>query len=147
MYNNNYYQSPKGMMMPNNSMYQQPMYQPMYQMSTSQSNNGGLLGKMVDSIEVVKSLDIPLDGSTSFFPIADGSSIVTKQLQNDGTSKITIYKPIEEEKESVNYITQEELDKSLRSIDLSELDDLKEELKELRRDFKEIQKKIKSKGD
>ncbi|HJG96258.1 MAG TPA: hypothetical protein K8V90_04045, partial [Romboutsia timonensis] len=54
-----------------------------------------LQGKSIDNLEVVKAMDIPLDGSISYFPLVDGSAIVTKQLQQDGTSKITIYKPIE----------------------------------------------------
>lgn len=41
----------------------------------------GLQGKLVDSIEVVRALDIPLDGSTSYFALTDGSAIVTKQLR------------------------------------------------------------------
>ena len=51
----------------------------------------GLQGKSVDNLEVVKSTDIPLDGSKSYFPLTDGSMIATKQLQSDGTSKIVIY--------------------------------------------------------
>ena len=63
-----------------------------------------LLGKSVDSIDVVKAMDIPLDGTVSYFPLTDGSAIVTKKLQSDGTSKTTIYRPVEEEnKTSINY--------------------------------------------
>lgn len=54
----------------------------------------GLQGKSVDSIDVVKAMDIPLDGSISYFPLADGSAIVSKQLQMDGTSKTIIYEPV-----------------------------------------------------
>ena len=80
------------------SMYsipQQPMQQPMQQQPII--NNIGLQGKSVDSIDVVKAMDINLDGSVSYFPLTDGSAIVTKQLQMDGTSKTVIYKPIKEE--------------------------------------------------
>ena len=56
-----------------------------------------LCGKQVDSIDVVKAIDIPLDGSISYFPLTNGSAIVTKQLQQDGTSKITVYEPKSEE--------------------------------------------------
>ena len=121
---------------------QQPMmttYQPPIQMTKPTT----LLGKSVDSIDVVKAMDIPLDGSVSYFPLTDGTAIVTKQLQTDGTSKTIVYKPVEDEKTVVKYITQEELEKSLKSIDLSELDDLKDEFKELRGELKDIQKKIK----
>lgn len=48
-------------------------------------------GKAVDSIDVVKAMDVPLDGSVTYFPKTDGSAIFTKQLLADGTSKINIY--------------------------------------------------------
>lgn len=143
MYNNNY-----------NPYYVQPRFQSMeqpnmaqYVPTTSVPNRSLLNGKSVDSIDVVKAMDIPLDGSISYFPLMDGSAIVTKQLQSDGTSKTVVYKPVDEDKTVVKYITQEELDKSLKSIDLSDLDDLKDEFKELRSELKDIQKKLKSKGD
>ena len=65
--------------------YQQPA-QPYPQQNVLQ-------GKSVDNLEVVKAMDIPLDGSISYFPIADGTAIVTKQLQRDGTSRVIVYKP------------------------------------------------------
>lgn len=69
-------------------------------------------GKIVDSIDVVKAMDITLDGSTHYFPLIDGSAIVTKQLGLDGVSKITVYKPVEEtKKEEPKYVTVEEFDK------------------------------------
>ena len=108
----------------------------------------GLQGKSVDSIEVVKAMDIPLDGSISYFPIADGTAIVTKQLQQDGSSKTIIYKPVDEEKENKtapNYVTIDELNKAISDIDLSEIWDLKEQIQDLKKQIKEIMKK--SKGD
>ena len=68
-------------------------YQPPLQLTKPTT----LLGKSVDNIDVVKATDIPLDGSISYFPLTDGSAIVTKQLQMDGTSKTIIYKPVKEE--------------------------------------------------
>ena len=83
--------------MPQQPIYQQPVSQIMQQPSS------GIQGKSVDSIEVVRAMDIPLDGSISYFPLADGSAIVSKQLQQDGTSKTIIYpfknyQPKQEEK-------------------------------------------------
>lgn len=108
----------------------------------------GLQGKSVDSIDVVKAMDIPLDGSISYFPITDGTAIVTKQLQTDGSSKTIVYKPVDEEKENktaLNYVTIDELNKAISDIDLSEIWDLKEQIQDLKRQIKEIMKK--SKGD
>lgn len=105
----------------------------------------GLLGKSVDSVDVVKAMDIPLDGSISYFPLTDGSAIVTKQLQADGTSKTIIYKPVEEEKkEAPNYITNEQLEKTLKKIDITEL---QEEIKEIKKEIKDIKKEMKNKED
>lgn len=78
----------------------------------------GLLGKSVDSLEVVKAMDIPLDGSISYFPLTDGSAIVTKQLRIDGTSKTIIYKPVtEEEKEEPKYVTVDEFNKVIKKLE------------------------------
>ena len=144
MYNNYgfnpYYQTPRY-----NTMPQQPMEQTIQQpLQTSAIPSRNILnGKQVDSVDVVKAMDIPLDGSVSYFPLADGSAIVTKQLQTDGTSKTIVFKPVEEEKATVKYITQEELKKSLNAIDLSEIDDLKEELEEIKKELKALKKKEK----
>lgn len=124
----------------------QPM-QPI-QPITPVANPIGIQGKVVDSIEVVKATDIPLDGSTSYFPLTDGSAIVTKQLQADGTSKTVVYKPTDEEKyEAPKYVTFDELQKALDGIDFSEsIDKLKDKFDDLREEFKEF-KKSKKKDD
>ena len=86
------------------------------------------------------------DGSISYFPIADGSAIVTKQLQADGTSKITVYKPMEE-KESIKYATLDDIDKKIEKIDLSSIDDLRDELDEFRKELKDIKNRLKNKKE
>lgn len=112
----------------------------------------GLQGKLVDSIEVVRAIDIPLDGSTSFFPLADGSAIVTKQLQADGTSKTVVYKPIQEseiKKDTPKYITEKELQEMLKE-EPKDIKELKEEMKTMKRQLRDITddlKDIKKKGD
>lgn len=50
-----------------------------------------LQGRMVESREVVKVIDAPLDGSIIYLPQTDGNAIYTKQLQKDGTSKTIVY--------------------------------------------------------
>lgn len=100
----------------------------------------GLQGKSVDSVEVVKAMDIPLDGSISYFPILDGSAIVTKQLQQDGTSKTIIYKPADGEKEpeQPKWITQEQMDEAMKS-QVNDLKQLREEVKNVRRQLRTLQ--------
>lgn len=92
-------------------------------------------GKSVDSLEVVKAMDIPLDGTVSYFPLTDGTAIVSKQLQADGTSKTIIYKPVEDEKEAIKYITIDELEDVLNDVQ-----DLKDELKDIKKEFKKKSK-------
>lgn len=141
MFNNNY----------NNPYYMQPQaYRPTItpqpqQLYTPQPVQG-LQGKSVDSLEVIKAMDIPLDGSTSYFPLIDGSAIVTKQLQQDGTSKITIYKPIEaEEAITTKYVTTEELENKINGIKYVTLEDLENKIKEIKiPDTKSLQDDIKS---
>lgn len=140
MYNNPYFnQQQRYQPMP---MANQPMQQPTYMQPIVQPTQPiGLLGKIVDSIDVVKSMDIPLDGSISYFPLADGTAIVSKQLQTDGTSKTTVYKPVtEEQKELPKYVTLEEVKKEISNIDLSDLDDIKDEIRELKKELKNIKK-------
>ena len=105
-----------------------------------------LYGKQVDSLEVVKAIDIPLDGSISYFPLTNGSAIVTKQLQQDGTSKITIYEP-KTQKDDMKFATIEDIDKRLEKLDFSEIDDLKDDLEDLKKELKDIKNKLKSKKE
>ena len=126
----------------------QPMEMPMQTQNAPQIglNRAFLNGKQVDSIDTVKSMDIPLDGSISYFPLANGSAIVTKQLQQDGTSKITIYEP-KTQKDDIKFATIEDIDKRLEKLGFSEIDDLKEDLSDLKREFKEIKSKLKTKKE
>lgn len=109
-------------------------------------NRTFLNGKQVDSIDTVKSMDIPLDGSISYFPLANGSAIITKQLMQDGTSKITIYEP-KAQKEDVKFATIDDIDKKLEKLDFSEIDDLKDELSDLKKELKDIKNKLKTKKE
>ena len=128
----------------------QPMEMPIQQQNTPQmalNRQNILYGKQVDSLEVVKAIDIPLDGSVSYFPLANGSAIVTKQLQQDGTSKITIYEP-KTQKNDIKFATVEDIDKRIEKIDFSEIDDLKDDLEDLKKELKDIKNKLKTKkGD
>lgn len=139
------------MQQPKYQPIEQPIQQPVQQYNSpvqELSRTNFLLGKSVDSIDVVKALDIPLDGSTSYFPLTDASAIVTKRLQTDGTSKIIIYKPVEEDtKDKTRYITEEELNNKINNIDLTEIEDLKEDIREIRKEIKDFKAKLKNKGD
>lgn len=91
----------------------------------------GLQGKIIDNLEVVKGTDIILDGSINYFPLADGSAIATKQLQQDGTSKIVIYKPVEDEPiKEVKYITETDFSNNMISIN-DKINDIEKKLDSL----------------
>ena len=128
---------------------QQPMTTPQYQSQANEYMQNiqpatyqkpiTLQGKSVDNIEVVKATDIPLDGSVSYFPLVDGSAIVTKQLQPDGTSRMIVYKPVETQPKQVEvqetYITEKELDEKLSKLDNKEL---KEEIEKMKKQIKDL---------
>ena len=124
----------------------QPMEMPMAQQTIPQMAINRLNGKQVDSIEVVKATDISLDGSVNYFPLIDGSAIITKQLMKDGTSKITIYEP-KTQKEQIKYATIEDIDKKIENLDFSEIEDLKDELNDIKKELKEIKSKLKTKKE
>lgn len=153
MFNNNYnpyyiqpqrFQPVEPITQPINTINTQP-----YIPSTTNTNHLGLLGKSVESIDVVKAMDIPLDGSTSYFPLTDGSAIVTKKIQNDGTSKTIVYKPVEEESKSQPvYVTMEDVEKKMKEFDSNgEIKSVKEELKNLKKQIKEIKLDMNDKED
>lgn len=143
MFNNYGYPNPQMNMDIMNQRQMSP-YQPIQPIQPTQpiqpiNTQPVLLGKSVDSIDVVKAMDIPLDGRISYFPLMDGSAIVTKQLQNDGTSKTIVYKPVEEDKkDSPKYVTFDDLKKSIQEIDMSDIEDLKDELKNIKKQLKEM---------
>lgn len=78
-----------------------PMQQQMQQQN--QSN-----GKIVDSIEMVKFTDIPMDGNSYYFPKADGTEIYSKRWLANGSTEINTYVKVdvnspEEEKEHFDF--------------------------------------------
>lgn len=150
MYGNNYYPQQRFQPQNMNNMQQPMMAQYVPPMPQTMPIQSGLLGKIVDNIDVVRAMDIPLDGSTSYFPLSDQSAIVTKQLQSDGTSKLVVYKPTNNEKENVvQFATLEDIQDAINDLDLSDIQDiqdLKDDVKEIKKQLKEF--KIKqSKGD
>lgn len=142
MYGNPYFNQQQRFQNIPNQQYIPPMQQPMTTIPPM-NTQVGLQGKIVESIDVVKAMDIPLDGSASYFVISDGSAIVSKQLQNDGTSKMVVYKPSQEEKkDTIEFATLDELQDVL-----SDLQDLKDEMKEIKKQFKEFKPKKNKEDD
>ena len=106
------------------------------------NNPTSLLGKAVESIDVVKAMDIPFDGSISYFPLTDGSAIITKQLQTDGTSKMVVYKPAQEDKkDAIQFATLDDIQDAINDLDLSDIQDLRDDVKEIKKQLKEFKTK------
>ena len=127
---------------------QQPQQTQQQFRQTQYKPQSSLQGKVVDSLDVVKATDIPYDGSVSYFPLTDGTAIITKQLQQDGTSKVVIYKPmIDNEESKTKYITENDLEKQLKDMDSKFIteDDLKDQLKNVNsKDIKDLKEDVKT---
>lgn len=65
------------------------------QMAIQQNPNG----KIVDSIEMVKFTDIPMDGNSYYFPKADGSEIYSKRWLPNGSTEINTYAKVVEKEQ------------------------------------------------
>ena len=74
--------------------YQQSLQQPLVPTQMPGANQMSALGKMVDSIDVVKATDIPMDGNAYYFPKADGTEVYCKQWLQNGTTRILTFKPV-----------------------------------------------------
>lgn len=64
------------------------------QMSVTNNQQMNVIGKIVDSLEMVKSTDIPMDGNLYYFPKADGTEIFGKQWLPNGQTRILNFKPV-----------------------------------------------------
>ena len=84
-----YMPNPYMQRMENLQQFQQAI-QPQPQMQGA--NNFTPLGKIVDSVDIVKATDIPMDGSMYYFPKADGSEIFGKQWLANGQTRILTFK-------------------------------------------------------
>ena len=76
--------------------FQNPNYfnQQYYQQQIPVSNQQFTpLGKIVESIDIVKTTDIPMDGNMYYFPKADGSEIYSKAWMPNGQTRILTFKP------------------------------------------------------
>ncbi len=77
--------------------YQQSLQQPAMltpNSGISMTNQMSTIGKVVDSIDIVKATDIPMDGNSYYFPKADGTEVYCKQWLQNGTTRILTFKPV-----------------------------------------------------
>lgn len=114
---------------PNYMMYQQPQYNPYLQrmenlqqfqqaMQQPVQNNLNLtpglnmlasLVKVVESIDMVKATDIPMDGNMYYFPKADGTEIYSKAWMANGQTRILTFKPVLDDNPNTSSHNEEKL--------------------------------------
>lgn len=73
------------------------------------SQNMATLGKVVESVDVLKTLEVPMDGQQYYFPKADGTEVYTKQWLPNGTTRILTFKPSLDDKVDENTLEEEKL--------------------------------------
>ena len=102
------------------TQYQQPQFNPyMQRMENLQQFQQSLqgtqmslpnqipaIGKVVESMDIVKVTDIPMDGNTYYFPKADGTEVYSKQFMPNGQTRILTFKPFLED--NPNNLSNEE---------------------------------------
>lgn len=72
-----------------------------YQSFPSMPQPSILQGKIVDSIDVVRATDVPV-GGYSIFPKADFSEMYVKTWNNNGTTSILTFQPVEQKEDKQN---------------------------------------------
>lgn len=115
--------------------------QPMVQQYVQPMN--GLLGKVVDSLEVVKATDVPMDGNCYYFPKADGTEIYAKRWLSNGTTEVVTYKP------SIEAVpAQESLEqKTLHGDILEKLDGIEERIGKIEKSLGNRSSQVRSKKE
>lgn len=115
--------------MENLQQFQQALQQPAV---TSQVP---ALGKVVESMDIVKVTDIPMDGNVYYFPKADGTEIYTKQYMTDGKTRILTFKPFLDAEPNnsadKDLKSQIALSDELTEVFMKRFDDLEMQMKEI----------------
>lgn len=89
--------------------------QPQYQQSMNPTPiQSGLNGKIVESADIVKTIEVPFNGY-GVFPKADGTEIFIKQWQPDGTTRIDTYTKVVPDSEE-NMVSLEQVLSSIQAL-------------------------------
>ena len=141
--------NPQMQMQQNPTMYMDRLSQlhaqQMQQPQMPVANQFAPLGKMVDSVEVVKATDIPMDGNMYYFPKADGTIIFGKQWLPNGTTKISTFKAVSDVDVENTTPSVENLKISiineLTDVFMDKFNDITDSLKRLEKSIRPIQAK------
>ena len=135
MYQNSYgqpMQNPYMQRIENLQQFQQAINQPLQPAQISATNQFAPLGKMVESIDIVKATDIPMDGNMYYFPKADGTEIYSKRWLSNGQTQILAFKPI----------LNDEVDNSLTETEKMKFDTFTQFLEGIQSDVRLLSDKI-----
>lgn len=102
------------------------------------------IGKVVESMDIVKVTDIPMDGNIYYFPKADGTEIYSKQFMPNGQTRILTFKPILEDDPN---ILSSEQEKSLYETINSVLVGIQEDVRTLNDKVDKISKPTRAKKE
>ena len=83
----------------------------------TQPQVSGLQGKVVDGADMVKATEV-MFGGYGVFPKADLSEIYIKNWNNNGTTQIITYRPVEEKAVETKDILLEKIQKIEEKLDL-----------------------------
>ena len=126
--------------MENLQQFQQAIQQPMVPTSMSGANQFNPFGKLVESMDIVKVTDIPMDGNMYYFPQADGQAIYGKKFLPNGQTQILTFKPILDDNPNILSQNEEKFDFGV----FNELTDIfKEQLNSLTDKIDKIEKYLK----
>lgn len=131
--------------------YMQPQINPYMQrmenlqqfQQTLNGNQFQPIGKMVESIEMVKTIEIPMDGNLYYFPKPDGTEVYSKQWLPNGQTRILTFKPLLDDEP--NNSTPNDQKSNLGALERV-TGALQEELNKLNLRLDEISEKISAKS-
>ena len=126
--------------MENLQQFQQTLQQPVVPTQMSGANQFNPFGKLVESMDIVKVTDIPMDGNMYYFPQADGQAIYGKKFLPNGQTQILTFKPILDNNPNILSQNEEKFDFGV----FNELTDIfKEQLNSLTDKIDKIEKYLK----
>ena len=102
------------------------------------------LGKIVESADIVKVTDIPMDGNMYYFPKADGTEIYAKQFMPNGQTRILTFKPLLEDE--ANTLSNDEEKSKIDTFALV-LEGIQTDIKALNDKLDKISKPTKTKKE
>ena len=93
---------------------------PQSSMQNPQSQQVGLKGRPVSSLEEVRAAQIDFDGSLFIFPDLAHNRIYTKQISMDGNASLNMYEltqiPSQQQIDNNNFVTREEFNAAIDQI-------------------------------